>query len=75
MPIFRWGQPWDPLQNLEREVDRLLQGFGGPALRIEMPMAVGPPAISSPMGAPPCGNRPMPPHGISPKPSPTPLIK
>ena len=26
MPIFRWGQPWDPLQDLEREVDRLLQG-------------------------------------------------
>lgn len=26
MAIFRWGQPWDPLQDLEREVDRLLQG-------------------------------------------------
>lgn len=26
MPIFRWGQPWDPFQDLEREVDRLLQG-------------------------------------------------
>ena len=26
MPVFRWGQPWDPLHNLERQVDRLLQG-------------------------------------------------
>ena len=26
MAIFRWGQHWDPLQDLEREVDRLLQG-------------------------------------------------
>ncbi len=26
MPIFRWGQPWDPFRDLEREVDRLLQG-------------------------------------------------
>ncbi|MFO0426729.1 MAG: Hsp20/alpha crystallin family protein [Planctomyces sp.] len=26
MPIFRWGQNWDPFQNLEREMDRLLQG-------------------------------------------------
>jgi len=26
MAIFRWGQPWDPFQDLEREVDRLLQG-------------------------------------------------
>ncbi len=26
MPVFRWGQNWNPLQDLEREVDRLLQG-------------------------------------------------
>ena len=26
MPIFRWGQPWDPFRDLEHEVDRLLQG-------------------------------------------------
>ena len=26
MPMFRWGQPWDPFRDLEREVDRLLQG-------------------------------------------------
>ena len=26
MPIFRWGQTWDPFRDLEREVDRLLQG-------------------------------------------------
>lgn len=25
MPIFRWGQSWDPFRDLEREVDRLLQ--------------------------------------------------
>lgn len=27
MPIFRWGQNWDPFRDLEREVDRLLQGM------------------------------------------------
>ncbi len=26
MPSFRWGQTWDPFRDLEREVDRLLQG-------------------------------------------------
>jgi len=26
MPVFRWGHAWDPFQDLEREVDRLLQG-------------------------------------------------
>jgi len=26
MPMFRWGQAWDPFLDLEREVDRLLQG-------------------------------------------------
>lgn len=24
MPVFRWGQPWVPFHELEREVDRLL---------------------------------------------------
>lgn len=24
MPVFRWGQAWDPFHDLEREVDRLL---------------------------------------------------
>lgn len=27
MPVFRWGQGWNPFQDLEREVDRLLQGM------------------------------------------------
>lgn len=27
MPVFRWGQSWDPFRDLEREVDRLLQGM------------------------------------------------
>ncbi len=27
MPVFRWGQNWNPLHDLEREVDRLLQGM------------------------------------------------
>lgn len=26
MPVFRWGQTWDPFRDLEREVDRLLHG-------------------------------------------------
>lgn len=26
MPVFRWGNAWDAFQDLEREVDRLLQG-------------------------------------------------
>ncbi len=26
MPVFRWGQSWQAIENLEREVDRLLQG-------------------------------------------------
>lgn len=26
MPVFRLGQNWDPLHDLEREVDRLLRG-------------------------------------------------
>lgn len=27
MPVFRWGQNWDPFRDLEREVDRLLEGM------------------------------------------------
>jgi HSP20 family protein len=27
MPVFRWGQSWEPFGDLEREVDRLLQGM------------------------------------------------
>lgn len=27
MPVFRWRQSWDPFRDLEREVDRLLQGM------------------------------------------------
>jgi len=27
MPVFRWGQNWNPIRDLEREVDRLLQGM------------------------------------------------
>ena len=26
MAVFRWGQNWDPFRDLEREMDRLLQG-------------------------------------------------
>ena len=26
MAVFRWGQGWDPFHDLEREMDRLLQG-------------------------------------------------
>lgn len=26
MPVFRWGQAWDPFRDLEREVDRILHG-------------------------------------------------
>lgn len=26
MPVFRWGQNWDPFRDMEREMDRLLQG-------------------------------------------------
>ena len=26
MAVFRWGQSWDPFRDLEREMDRLLQG-------------------------------------------------
>lgn len=27
MPVFRWGQSWNPIRDLEREVDRLLHGM------------------------------------------------
>lgn len=26
MAVFRWGQNWDPFRDLEREMDRLLEG-------------------------------------------------
>ena len=28
MPIFRWGQAWDPFGDFERQLDRMLQGMG-----------------------------------------------
>jgi HSP20 family protein len=28
MPVFRWGHAWQAFDDLEREVDRLLQGVG-----------------------------------------------
>jgi len=27
MPIFRWGQAWDPFGDFERQLDRMLQGM------------------------------------------------
>lgn len=35
MAVFRWGQPWVPFQDLEREVDRLLSSvsLGFPGIR------------------------------------------
>lgn len=36
MPVFRWGQHWNPLRDLEREVDRLLQGMNL-ALQVRSP--------------------------------------
>jgi HSP20 family protein len=37
MPVFRWQNSWEPLRDLERQVDRLLEGipFGFPAIRFE----------------------------------------
>lgn len=37
MPVFRWRDNWEPLRDLERQVDRLLQGipFPFPAIRFE----------------------------------------
>lgn len=37
MPIFRWRDSWEPLRDLERQVDRLLESlpFPFPVLRIE----------------------------------------
>lgn len=41
MPVFRWGQAWDPFRDLEREVDRLLASvslsFSGLRLGREYP--------------------------------------
>ncbi len=30
MPVFRWGESWDPFRDLERHVDRLLEGLSLP---------------------------------------------
>lgn len=37
MPVFRWRDNWEPLRDLERQVDRLLEGipFPFPAIRFE----------------------------------------
>ncbi|MFM8222999.1 MAG: Hsp20/alpha crystallin family protein [Planctomycetaceae bacterium] len=37
MPVFRWGDSWDTFRDLERQVDRLLNGlvFPIPMLRLE----------------------------------------
>lgn len=37
MAVFRWRQNWEPLRDLERQVDRLLEGipFPFPAIRFE----------------------------------------
>lgn len=37
MPVFRWGDSWETLRDLERQVDRLLEGlpFPLPVLRLE----------------------------------------
>lgn len=37
MPVFRWRDSWEPLRDLERQVDRLLEGipFPFPAIRFE----------------------------------------
>lgn len=37
MPVFRWRDGWEPLRDLERQVDRLLEGlpFPFPAIRFE----------------------------------------
>jgi HSP20 family protein len=37
MPVFRWRETWEPLRDLERQVDRLLEGipFPFPAIRFE----------------------------------------
>lgn len=37
MPIFRWEQSWNPLRDLEREVDRLIQGVEFSVQGIRMP--------------------------------------
>ncbi|MSR59141.1 MAG: Hsp20/alpha crystallin family protein [Planctomycetaceae bacterium] len=37
MPVFRWRETWEPLRDLERQVDRLLEGIQipFPAIRFE----------------------------------------
>lgn len=36
MPIFHWGQNWEPLHDLERQVDQLLEGFRIPFRTIRL---------------------------------------
>lgn len=35
MPVFRWRESWEPFQDLERHVDRLLENLPFPLFRIE----------------------------------------
>ena len=37
MPVFRWRENWEPLRDLESQVERLLEGipFPFPAIRFE----------------------------------------
>lgn len=37
MPVFRWRDSWEPFRDLERQVDRLLEGlpFPFPVIRLE----------------------------------------
>jgi HSP20 family protein len=39
MPVFRWRDGWEPLRDLERQVDRLFEGisFPLPTIRLERP--------------------------------------
>jgi HSP20 family protein len=39
MPVFRWGHSWNTFRDLEREVDRLLQGvtLAFPGVRLGQP--------------------------------------
>jgi len=37
MPVFRWRESWDPLRDLERQVDRLLESLPFPFPRFDRP--------------------------------------
>lgn len=37
MPVFRWREAWDPLGDLERQVDRLLESLPFPFPRFDRP--------------------------------------